>query len=370
MSNNVRLGAFIVGALAILAVGIFLIGDEKFMFSSTYQLNSSFDSVIGLKEGAAVRVGGVHKGTVTHIQLPANPGGKVTVLMDLENSTRDVIKQDSESSIETEGLLGDKYIAVSFGSAQAPDVQDGDSIGSRPPVDFAALVKKADTILDSTEATVRNANQITENFREVGEKINRGKGTVGALINDRRMYEEATTAARNAQQGVKAFEENMEALKHNWFLRGFFKERGYTDTKELTKNAIANLPQAPPLEEFGFGGKDIFDKPDTAKLEGKQALDKVGKFLEANSFGLAVVVASTGIEGDKNENLILSQARAMVVREYLVDHFRVDDARLKTIGAGESSRPQPDSFGEVSIVVYPVGVEAPVAKTSANKIGP
>jgi outer membrane protein OmpA-like peptidoglycan-associated protein len=48
----------------------------------------------------------------------------------------------------------------------------------------------------------------------------------------------------------------------------------------------------------------------------------------------------------------LSQARAMVVRQYLAKKFRVDDARLKTLGTGEDQKPAPDT-GRVTIVVYP-----------------
>jgi phospholipid/cholesterol/gamma-HCH transport system substrate-binding protein len=369
MWQNIRLGAFITGALTILAIGVFLIGREQFLFSSTYHLKSSFDNVIGLKEGAAVRVGGIHKGTVEQILLPTNPEGKVIVVLQVENSTHGVVKKDSQSSIQTEGLLGDKYVAVSFGSRDAPDVHDGDTIEGQPPMDFSALIKKADNILNTTEETVRNANQATENFRSIGEKIDRGKGTVGALINDRKMYEHASAATKHAQQGVAAFEENMEALKHNWFLRGFFKDRGYTDTKELTQHEIAALPQAPAIKDFAYKGKDIFDKENTAKIVHKGALDKAGKFLESNNFGVAVVIASTGVKGGAQENLLLSQARAMVVREYLVNNFKVDDTRLRTMGTGETARADAAPGGQVDIRVYPAGAAVPPPKSSASTGG-
>jgi len=55
---------------------------------------------------------------------------------------------------------------------------------------------------------------------------NEGKGTVGALINDRTMYQQATAA-------LPAFQENMEAMKHNFLLRGFFQETRYEDAAEL-----------------------------------------------------------------------------------------------------------------------------------------
>ena len=51
MSRNARLGAFILVTLGILALGIFIIGGKKYLFSSTYTLKTGFASVAGLKKG-------------------------------------------------------------------------------------------------------------------------------------------------------------------------------------------------------------------------------------------------------------------------------------------------------------------------------
>ena len=66
-------------------------------------------------DGAGVRVGGIHmarRGNPT----PQTPDDKVTVTMELDDKTRAVVKKDSVASIQTEGLLGDEYVDVSFGS--------------------------------------------------------------------------------------------------------------------------------------------------------------------------------------------------------------------------------------------------------------
>jgi outer membrane protein OmpA-like peptidoglycan-associated protein len=124
----------------------------------------------------------------------------------------------------------------------------------------------------------------------------------------------------------------------------------------LTKNAVAKLPARVPVKTFTFDGKDLFAKTDTAALGKEKALNQVGTFLENNPYSLAVVQAQTGSKGTKEENLKLSQARAMVVRQYLAKKFKVDDARLKTLGAGEDQKAATDS-GRVTIVVYPSGRE-------------
>ena len=128
MSRLARLGIFIVVALAILAGGVFLIGSKEYLFRPTYQLRAQFDNVVGLGAGADVQVGGVHSGTVRSIDLPHKPGDKVTVVMDLDSTTHEIVKRDSVASIETEGLLGNQYIAISFGSQGQGDVKNGEGV--------------------------------------------------------------------------------------------------------------------------------------------------------------------------------------------------------------------------------------------------
>src|SRR5271154_6922999 len=133
MSRAARLGAFIIATLAILAAGIFIIGGKQYLFTSTYRLKTQFSSVVGLDPGAEVLVAGVHSGSVRSVELPSKPTDKITVWMDLDRSSQNIIKQDSIATIQTAGLLGNEYVAISFGSAKGADVIDGGTIGSEPP---------------------------------------------------------------------------------------------------------------------------------------------------------------------------------------------------------------------------------------------
>ena len=93
MSRNLRLRIFIVATLAIFATGVFLIGDKQLLFSSTYPVRTDFADVAGLAVGADVRIGGVREGTVRRIELPKQPEGKMTVYLDLNKHTRDLIEE-------------------------------------------------------------------------------------------------------------------------------------------------------------------------------------------------------------------------------------------------------------------------------------
>jgi phospholipid/cholesterol/gamma-HCH transport system substrate-binding protein len=367
MSRAARLGAFIVATLAILAAGIFIIGSKQYLFSSTYQLKAQFDNVEGLDDGADVRLGGVHRGTVHSIVLPHKPGEKVTVVMDLAKATHEVLKRDSVATIETEGLLGNQYMAISFGSPGTPDVRDGDIIASQPPLEMSDLLQKASGLLDGSQQAIQNATRATANLDSISAKINSGQGTAGALVNDKTLYnnlEQTSGAMHNtmmqAEAGATDFQENMEALKHNFFLRGYFKSRGYEDSTDLTKNEIERLPQGTPVKEFTYSAKQLFDKQDSAKLKNQKSLNDGGEFLAGNQFGFAVIVASTGMQGDTQKDLVLTEARATVVREYLVENFGFDDSQLKTLGMGKQTDANSDAgWGRVQILIYPAGTEVP-----------
>jgi outer membrane protein OmpA-like peptidoglycan-associated protein len=257
-----------------------------------------------LNNGAAVRIGGIHQGTVKEIDLPSQPDGKVTVVMNVKSETRNIIKKDSRASIKTEGLLGDKYVEISFGSPKA------DLIGE--------------------------------------------DGTIASEM-QRDMSEQAQQIADEARAGIVAFRDNMEALQQNFFLRGFFERRGYSDSAELNQHAIPRIPARKPSKEFQFDAKEIFDKPDNAKLKDKKTLDEAGKFLENNPFGLAVIAASEA-KGDTEKLRVLTAARAKVVRDYLTENFKVDDKRIKTIGLGKDKTSE---TSKLTILVYPPSGRSP-----------
>jgi outer membrane protein OmpA-like peptidoglycan-associated protein len=311
MSTAFRVGVLVVMALVFLSIGVFLIGNKDFLFSSTYRLKAEFQNVAGLNNGAAVRIGGIHQGTVKEIDLPSQPDGKVTVVMNVKSETRNIIKKDSRASIKTEGLLGDKYVEISFGSPKAEPIGD--------------------------DATI--ASEMQKDVSEQAQKI-----------------------ADQAEAGIAAFRDNMEALQHNFFLRGFFERRGYSDTTELSQHAIPRLPARKPSKEFDFDAKEVFDKSDSAKLKDKKTLDEAGRFLEENPFGLAVIASSEG-KGDTEKLRVLTAARAKVVRDYLTENFKVDDKRIKTIGLGKDKTSE---TSKLTIFVYPPSGRSPASSPTGS----
>ncbi|MGA8631034.1 MAG: hypothetical protein WB573_11840, partial [Terracidiphilus sp.] len=148
------------------------------------------------------------------------------------------------------GMLGNQFVAISFGSTGQAEVINGETIQGEQPLLMADLLKKTSGILDSSQLAIQNATLATAHLNSVSAKIDSGQGTVGSLVNDKQVYNnlEQTTATLHdtmlqAQTGVTDFQENMEALKHNFFLSGYFRKRGYEDSADLAANKISELPR-------------------------------------------------------------------------------------------------------------------------------
>jgi phospholipid/cholesterol/gamma-HCH transport system substrate-binding protein len=357
MTRSARLGIFVFLAIVIFGIAVFLVGSKQFLFRDTYRVSAGFQTVSGLAEGAEVRIGGVRVGTVAAINMPQKPGQAVNVDMDLDTSTHRLVKKDSVASIQTEGLLGNKFVSISIGTEASAAIRNGDTIAGSPPLDLSDLIAKTGDILNTTASTLSNMDAATGNLKDITDKINSGEGTLGELVNNKSMYQALNSTAGNlsktaqeAKAGASGFKENMDALKQNWFFRGYYKKRGYTDPAELTRYAISDLPKSPASKTFTVKAKDIF-KGTNADLKHEKKLDPIGKYLEENPFSLAVVTAYGDMKGDSEEDKTLTEARAAIVRDYLVQNYKLDDTRLKTKGLGKQppNGSRPDEGIEVFI---------------------
>lgn len=372
MTRMALLGLFIFTALVILFTGLFAIGNQQRMFTRSYHLRAEFPTVSGLLGGAEVRIGGVRKGTIDEIRLPSQPGGKVLVVMSVDEATRNLVKQDSMATIETEGLLGNKFLAVSFGSPGAQGIQDWDTIQCTSPMDVSDLLKKTSDIMDTTHRTLAHFETTSEHIATITARVDRGDGSLGAVLNDRALYSklsaatadiaatsvEARQTVTQAKAGVTAFTENMQALKQNILFRGYFKDRGYKDAAELTKAEIAIMPEAATMKAFEFSAGDLFESPQSMKLTDKRKLTEVGTYLETHPFGLVVIQAFTSHKGAQEANLLLTQAQATGVRAFLTETFELDDTKLKTKGMGEVDATDPGKTHWLVISIYAAAVPA------------
>lgn len=213
---KIKLGIFVTLGLLILFFIIFFIGNNQNLFSSKFKVNANFRNVSGLQVGGQVRFSGISVGTIENIAIVNDTTVNVTAV--LNNDVRKFIKKDSEASITSAGVIGDKILMISQGSANAASVSDGATIPSVEPVEFEA-------ILSSIQVSAQNAEVITDELALMLIGINQGEGTIGKLLNDDGVAENLEKTMENLKKGTKGLEQNMEAAKNNFLLRGYFRKQ-------------------------------------------------------------------------------------------------------------------------------------------------
>jgi phospholipid/cholesterol/gamma-HCH transport system substrate-binding protein len=227
---KIRLGLFVAGGLSLFVLAIFIIGKQKNLFNPVYTLSSTFSNVSGLQVGNNIRFSGINIGTVDNIVIINDSTVKVT--MSIKSEVKQFIRSDSEVSIGSEGLIGDKLLIISQGSSNNPLAQNGQHLASEEPVEL-------DGIISSLQVTAGNAEVISYQLAEIMTKINGGNGTLGRLIQDTTIAENLNQTIVNLKKSSKGLDENMNAAKHNFLLRGYFKKKDKAaEVKAEEKKAI------------------------------------------------------------------------------------------------------------------------------------
>jgi len=230
---KIRLGLFIAGGVALFVFAIFIIGKQQNLFNPVYKLTTTFYNVSGLQVGNNIRFSGINVGIVDRISIINDSTVRVEML--IKKDVNKFIKRDSEVAIGSEGLIGDRLLIITQGSTDAPVAKEGQQLASTEPVEM-------DAIMASLEVTAVNAEIISEQLAEIMVQINSGQGTLGRLIQDTVIAENLSRTMINIRSSSKGLDENMEAAKHNFLLRGYFRKQAEAEAlkKQEAEDKIAD----------------------------------------------------------------------------------------------------------------------------------
>jgi phospholipid/cholesterol/gamma-HCH transport system substrate-binding protein len=98
------------------------------------------------------------------------------------------------------------------------------------------------TAVRSLQQTAASASEMTTNLKTTSSKLNSDKNAVGVLLNDEETGARLKSTVTNLESSTKKLDENMEALQHNFLLRGFFrkKEKAEAKAKEQAQEETKN----------------------------------------------------------------------------------------------------------------------------------
>ena len=378
-------GVFVTLGLALFAIALFMIGERQLAFARKVVVYAEFRTITGLQPGAIVRVSGAPAGSVTDIEAPADPSGKFRARLEITESLHHLVRTDSVAAIQTEGLVGGSFLAVSIGSAGAARAPAGSAIPSREPFLLADLFEQmSETIgkvnatiddlgagiektLTSVDTTVGSANalivdvsddvktlasasaRITSDAAEIAEGLRKGEGTFGKLLKDDELYRRATTIAKTAEaiaaDAQKAVQQARQAID------GLNAEGGQVsgvtarlgETLEEARAAMAGLSENMEALKRGFFFRGFFNR------RGYFSLDDIspeayrrGQFTDENRRASHVwlrhdeLFAPTGKDGAEQ----LTEAGAGQLDAALAPHLpRLEDSIVIVEGYSDAGSP-------------------------------
>ncbi len=228
--SGAKLGVFIFLGSALLILGIFVLGNKEALFKSTFTVKAYFQNVEGLRNGAPVRLSGVDVGAVKSIKIIGEKASIIEVTLRLLDEVKRFIRKDTEAGIETEGLVGYKFISLDIKDSEAEHVEDGGTILVKEPVSFADVIEETQGIMAYTK-------EMTKNLSEIVAKINAGEGTIGRLLNDEELYYATTEITKSAGASLDSITYDLR------FVVGIFKEMGggLNDIVAKVNNTVAGV---------------------------------------------------------------------------------------------------------------------------------
>ena len=299
-------GVFVLLGLSLFAVALFMIGDRQLAFARKVVVYTEFKTITGLQPGAIVRVSGAPAGSVTDIDVPSDPSGRFRARLEITEDLHQLVRTDSVAAIQTEGLVGGSFLAVSTGTAGAPRAPAGSTIPSREPFLLADMFEQVsgtigkvnatidslgagiEKTLTSVDTTVGSANalivdvsddvktlasasaRITSDAAQIAERLRKGEGTFGKLLKDDELYRRATTIAKTAEtiaaDAQKAVQQARQALDglnaEGGQITGVTARLG--ETLEQARTAMAGLSENMEALKRGFFFRGFFNRRGTS----------------------------------------------------------------------------------------------------------
>jgi phospholipid/cholesterol/gamma-HCH transport system substrate-binding protein len=269
-------GSFVIAALALGAFALLSLGSAGGLLAPRYRLVTYFEDVQGLVAGAPVFLAGKDVGQVEFVAFSALDDQRppVRVVLQIDERVRDRIRSDSVASIGTIGLLGDKYVSISMGTAEGRVLEENAELASVSPVDFSMTIARGTEAIDNVATLAENLNIVVGSFHEamggqrladataaaaeaadgLGEvvrEIREGKGLLHSLIYDSYEGGEVESVARSLARLEQILAEISEG-------DGLLHQLVYTPADELellseAERASARLASALQKVDEGDG---------------------------------------------------------------------------------------------------------------------
>lgn len=210
LSVEKKVGMFFVLGLIILGV-LLEVGEKWNPFERNLPYKTYLTSITGLKVGDPVRLAGVDVGKITQIIILDD---KIEIDFEVKPGTQ--IKTDTVAGLRLTNLLGGQFLGLSFGSPKAPLLPPGSTVAGKDVANIDIIVDNVSDVAKDFKSLIINLNKNQEevlhkisnllddnrgnlkgaiaNINSITGKLDRGEGSLALLLNDKKLYSDASNA--------------------------------------------------------------------------------------------------------------------------------------------------------------------------------
>lgn len=161
---NTKLGIVVIASLMFLVFALYMIGKNQNIFGRSFTVIAEVQNVNGLVPGNNVRFQGMDIGTVKSIEMRDDQTIHIEML--IRNSMQTFIKKNALTSINTDGLMGNKIIQIIPQEGIAETIVEGDTLQVLAQVGTDQMLAKLNTTSDYLQKTLFNLAEMTEKLNQ------------------------------------------------------------------------------------------------------------------------------------------------------------------------------------------------------------
>lgn len=295
---SVKVGLFVVVGLALIGALMLNFSRGVGLFKPKYELKMRMRTVAGLKNRSAVYLSGVQIGNVQSVQLDETNKNVIVILQILKQYP---LRKDAKFMIEQIGVLGDQFVTILPGSAEAPLLKDGDEVPGMEPFNFQEVARSANDLLrrfDQLGAVVEDAvrrvnNQVLDtqtlsnlsqtiaNFREASESAHRMIGGVDYLITNN------TPTVSSSLSNLYAFTDRLKKIAGDLDETVATNRNGLNASMHNLEQSTASLRKIATEAESGHGVVGGLLRDEQMRLQMAQTVSNLSMLSSnLNRFGL------------------------------------------------------------------------------------
>lgn len=196
--TELRVGLLVITSFALLALAIFYVSGQSGFFVRKYTITAFFQNANNLRSGAEVSLEGVTIGNVSTVAVSreSDPLRAVEAVLQVDEKYKNIIRSDSRVSISTIGLLGDSKVDITRGTDAGTVIPDGGTLQGSEEGDIRRIVQGANDV-------VANFQVLSEDFKKITDRIEKGQGTLGKFLTDTAIYDNANAATKELNTLVR-----------------------------------------------------------------------------------------------------------------------------------------------------------------------